>query len=152
MKTVYFLIGVVLFFQSCSKLSTNQVMTGYIENNSEYKGGAAPPDFLLADLAIYRVSANQIFYVRPALNYAPFTPIITSFVTDANGNYSLNLPDGDYAIICKEKYDFEQNPMIITPCIYLNEPDFLLTIVSTQSNYSNQYTDKRNDCTPFPVL
>lgn len=132
----------------CSSSSIqNQTLTGHIENNSEYRGGANPPQFILDGLAIYYASANQNFYVRNATNYSPFTTVITTFSTDANGNFSINLPSGNYAVICQEKYDFEQHPQATAICSYLQEPDFTITVFDVnEPNYSYQYTNKANFC------
>lgn len=148
MKKIFLFIILIIFTISCSSSSSSkQVIIGHIENNSEYRGGANPPDFLLEELAVYKPSANQTFFVRNAANYQPFIPIITSFSTDANGNFSIDLPKGNYAVICQDKYDFEQNPQATIECNYLAEPDFTLTINNNQQNYNLQYTNKRNNCT-----
>lgn len=148
MKKIFLFIILIIFIISCScSSSSKQVITGHIENNSEYRGGANPPDFILEELAIYKPSANQTFFVRNAANYQPFTPIITSFSTDVNGNFSIDLPEGNYAVICQDKYDFEQNPQATIECNYLAEPDFTLTITDGQQNYNLQYTNTRNNCT-----
>jgi hypothetical protein len=148
MKKKLFLFAFVAFmFLGCSSTSVqNQTITGYIENNREYRGGANPPQFLLQELAIYKSSANQMFFIRDAINYEPFTPIITSFSTDAFGNYILNIPVGSYAVICQDKYDFEQHQQVNSNCNYLQEPDFILTVIENQQNYFNQYTNKANYC------
>ncbi len=149
MKTIsHLILLLVIALQSCSEqASTTQAITGHIDNNSEYRGGANPPDFLLAQLAVYHPSANQTFYVRDANNYLPFSTVITTFVTDANGDYTLNLPQGNYAVIGQDKYDFEQNPQATPGCDYLAQPDFTLNVVSGQGVYSSQFTLKRNNCT-----
>jgi hypothetical protein len=125
-------------------------IAGKIDNNSEYNGGPPPPQELLDALAVYHPSANQLFYVRNAANYAPFTPIITTFTTDATGTYSLNLPLGTYAIVSQDKYDFEQNVLATADCVYLQQPDYLLTVVSTPQLYNWSYTAKANVCVPHP--
>lgn len=148
MKKIILFIMLTTFTISCSSTSnSNQVITGHIENNSEYRGGANPPDFLLEELAVYKPSSNQTFYVRNATNYQPFAPIITSFSTDGNGDFAIDLPEGNYAVICQDKYDFEQNPQATANCEYLIQPDFVLNIVASQQNYSCQYTNTRNNCT-----
>lgn len=146
------IIVIVLIVSSCttSTSSINMNITGKIYNNSEYNGGPPPPQEILDALAVYNLSPNQLFYVRNAANYAPYTQIITSFTTDANGNYSLNLPVGSYAIISKDKYDFEQNPMATTDCIYIQQPDKILNVVSTPQIYNWSYTAKANVCVPHP--
>jgi hypothetical protein len=152
MKKICFLLFFVFLLNACSSSSSqqSQLVIGTISNNSEYKGGANPPQEILDALAIYSPSANQTFYIRNALNYNPFTPIIGTITTDNNGNYSASLPVGSYAIISQEKYDFEQNPLADVNCGYLQVPDFTLTIVANQVNYNSQYTDKVNYCLALP--
>ena len=152
MKKICFLLFFTFLLKSCSSSSSqqSQLVTGNITNNSEYKGGANPPQEILDALAIYSPSANQNFYIRNASNYAPFSNIIGTFTTDNGGNYTTTLPVGSYAIIGQEKYDFEQNPLADVNCDYLQVPDFTLTIVSNQANYISQYTDKANYCLAHP--
>lgn len=150
-KALYFLVTIAIL-SSCSTSQPIESVTvaGKIMNNSEYNGGAPPPQELLDALAVYQWSANQLFYVRNAVNYAPFTPAITSFTTDANGHYSLNLPVGSYAIICQEKYEFEQNLLATADCVYLQQPDAVITVESTPQLYDWSYTAKANLCSLHP--
>jgi len=152
MKKVVCLILIAFVLDACSSSSTiqSQLVVGSITNNSEYKGGANPPQEILDALAIYRPSANQNFYIRNASNYAPFTNIIGTFTTDTNGNYSITLPVGSYGVFCQEKYDFEQSPYADSNCGYLQVPDFILTVVANQTNYISQFTDKANYCLAHP--
>lgn len=149
MRTIsFFTLVISLICYSCSSsLSTTQTVTGHIENNAEYRGGANPPDFLLEELAVYKPSSNQTFYVRNADNYAPFTAVLYTFNTDANGNFSIDIPEGNYAVICADKYNFEQSSQATSACVYLTEPDFLLNVDLMQQNYNFQFTNKRNNCT-----
>jgi hypothetical protein len=150
MKTIQLILFSIIIFSCSTNNVSVQNITGTIENNSEYFGGANPPQFIIDDLQVYQPSANQIFYVRNALNYAPYTTTLTSFITNANGNYVLNLPTGNYAIISKERYDYEQNLIVSKDCEFLKTPDFLLTILPNQNFYTNQYTRKLNYCLPPP--
>lgn len=143
-------LSLILFSCSTTNSVSTQSFSGNIENNSEYFGGANPPDFILYELQVYKPSSNQVFYVRNALNYAPYTPTIASFTTNASGNYILNLTSGNYGIISKEKYDYEQNPAVPNDCEFLKTPDFLLTITPKLQSYSNKYTRKLNYCLPIP--
>ena len=147
---IVFLTVIFAFGCSSSSETKNQPINGHIENNSEYVGGANPPESILEELELYQPSDNQNFYVRNLANYAPFTPFITSFTTDANGNYNINLPIGNYAIICQEKHDFELNPYALSSCEYIQTPDFILNVTSNQSNYSSQFTRKANYCLGYP--
>lgn len=151
-KEIFYLLFFAFLLNSCSSSSTeeNELVIGKISNNSEYKGGANPPQEILDALAVYKPSANQTFYIRNATNYAPFTNIIDSITTDTNGDYSISLPIGSYGVICQEKYEFEQNPLADVNCEYLQTPDFILTVVANEQVYISQYTDKLNYCLPLP--
>lgn len=152
-KEISLFVLFILLLNACSSDSSqqNQLITGKITNNSEYKGGANPPQEILDALALYKPSANQNFYIRNASGYAPFTSIIGSFTTDNNGNYTITLPVGTYGIIGPEKYAFEQNPLANGSCEYLQSPDFILTVVEGQVVYVSQYTDKANYCLGYPL-
>jgi len=152
MKKTLGILLMVVVLSSCTSNTASVTMTiaGKIDNNSEYNGGPPPPQELLDALAVYHPSANQLFYVRNAANYVPFSPTISTFTTDAAGNYSLNLPVGNYAIVSQEKYDFEQNALATADCVYLQQPDYLLTVVSTPQLYNWSYTAKANVCVPHP--
>jgi hypothetical protein len=151
-KEICYLLLFTFLLNACSSSSSreSQLIIGTITNNSEYKGGANPPQEILDMLAVYHPSANQNFYIRNATNYAPFTNTIDSFTTDTNGNYSISLPVGSYGVIGQEKYEFEQNPLADVDCEYLQTPDFILTVVSNQQVYVSQYTDKLNYCLAPP--
>ena len=151
-KEICYLLFFIMLLTACSSDSyrQNQVVAGRISNNSEYKGGANPPQEIIDSLAVYRPSSNLHFYIRNASGYAPFTSIIGSFTTDSNGNYNISLPVGSYGIIGQEKYAFEQNPSADASCEYLREPDFTLTVVDGQQVYVSQFTDKANYCLGYP--
>lgn len=152
MKNLILICLFLFCFWACSNSSETKTQTinGHVENNSEYIGGANPPDFILENLEIYHPSANHHFYVRNLANYAPFTPFVATFTTDSNGNYSINLPIGNYAIIGQEKHDFELNPYALSSCEYIRTPDFVLNVTSNQTNYTNQFTLKPNYCLAYP--
>ncbi|WP_162126282.1 hypothetical protein [Flavobacterium phycosphaerae] len=153
MKKIYCLSLLFVFlFNSCSDTEAADPInvTGKITNNYEYNGGANPPQEILDALAVYSPSSKKTFYIRNANNYAPFTPILASFSTDTNGIYTIAMPAGSYAVISQEKYDFEQNPMATADCNYLLEPDFIMTVVSTNPTSNYLYTAKANYCIPKP--
>lgn len=153
LKTLSYFVLLVLLLSSCSDSTSNQHQTiaGKIQNNSEYKGGANPPQEILDALALYKPSANQTFYVRSATNYTPFTPFVTQFTTDADGNYSISLAVGSYAVIGQEKYNFEHHPLATPSCTYLQEPDFILTVTDNPPFYDSSFTDKVNYCLGYPL-
>ncbi len=130
------------FLNACVPIGNNVNITinGNVENNSDYCGGAAPPQDLLDQLAMYHPSALQKFYVRQGNVAMPFTPVYTFFTTDSLGNYTISLPAGQYTVISEEKYLTESNPAIDSSCTYLHTPDFSLNILASQTAYTNSYT------------
>lgn len=149
MKKMQFLLIAVLL-ASCTSSSEDDLVnvTGHIENNSEYRGGANPPQFLLDELAVYKPSSNQLFYVRDGQNYTPFSNTITVFQTNANGNFTLTLPAGNYAVISQDKFEIEQNPFIDSSCDYLLTPDFYLLVSTDGQSFDKQFTIKMHHCLP----
>jgi hypothetical protein len=110
------LLLLILLMQSCIPTGNPvpvPTIVGLIENNQSYCGGAAPPQELLDELAIFHASANQTFYIRKGNFNTPFTPVYKTFTTDALGNYSVQLPAGNYAVISEEKYFTELFQIII---------------------------------------
>jgi len=149
MKKLFLIAAITFQFYSCNTAKTipsNVTISGHIENNQQYIGGARPPEELLEKLAIYYPSSEQLFYVRNSNN-----ELITSFKTDSNGNYSLQLPNGTYGVFRQEKQEYKQSKTSKPKCDWVNIPDFTLTITEKQSDYSNQYTIDRNFCLePIP--
>jgi hypothetical protein len=150
MKNVL-ILTIVFFAMSCSTTSVSlQNISGNIENNSDYLGGANPPQEVLDNIAVYHPSENQTFYVRTGNVNVPFSPITTSFTTDSNGNYSTTLPPGIYTVISQLKYNYETTSPNAVTCDWLKNPDFVLIVTPTQTSYSNQYTIHLNYCEPLP--
>lgn len=151
MKNLFYLLLTYVVLQSCKQQPytlTSTVVSGTIENNSNYCGGAAPSEELLQELLTYQPSANQTFYVRQGTVAAPFSGVYLQFTTDANGNYSISLPDGNYTVVCQEKYNLESSPSVVdSSCSYLHTADFNFVVSSSLSIQNKQYTKTCNyDC------
>lgn len=147
MKNILKTILLLLTLQACSTTNTDPTpitITGSIQNNAEYIGGAPPPDSLLIALATYKPSANQNFFVRKGSTNTPNTPLVASFTTTPAGTYTLTLPPGTYSVIAQNKHDFEYNAIAI--CEWLKQPDFVLNINQTETTLNKQYTISRNTC------
>lgn len=150
MKFFVFMLLVLVAFIACVPIGTNLNLqvSGSVQNNSQYCGGAAPPEFLLDSLAVYHTTANEKFYVRHGLTAAPFTTVNKTFTTDASGKYSLQVPAGDYTLISEEKYLTESIAGIDSSCSYLHSADFTISVSSTNLNFTNSFTKTCNyDCT-----
>ena len=149
-----FYFALIILLQACIPTGNPSInINGNIQNNSNYCGGAAPSQEMLDQLAIYRPSANQTFYIRQGILNRPFTPVYKTFTTDANGLYTVILPVGNYAVITQEKFDMEHHPEIDSTCTWLQAPDFNLNVVSTQQVYNKQYTQSCSYvCLPYQPL
>lgn len=147
MKNIIKIILILITLQACSESNTDPtpiITTGSIQNNAEYIGGAPPPDSLLIQLATYKPSANQTFYVRKGTNNIPNTPLTTTFTTTATGTYTITLPPGTYSVIAQNKHDFEYNAIGV--CEWIKQPDFVLNINQAETTQNKQYTISRNTC------
>lgn len=145
-------LTLAILLKSCTPISNpTPTITGLIENNRDYCGGAAPPQDLLDQLATYQISSNQTFYVRQGNVNTPFTAVFKTFTTDINGKYNIQLPAGNYAVISQENYETESNPDIDSSCAYLITPDFTVTVTSAiQQTYNKKYTTTCNYvCLPY---
>ena len=78
-------------------------VTGHITIVKPYCGGAAPSKEILAESRKAQPYAKQALLVRKGKTNALSTGLVTRAVTDANGDFSLQLPDGDYCIVLVEK-------------------------------------------------
>ncbi|WP_395052763.1 hypothetical protein [Flavobacterium sp.] len=145
-----FLISIVFGCSSSNYTTSNQAITGNIQYNKEYEGGAAPPQELLDELAIYKFSSNETYYVRTGINNIPFTPIYTTFTTDLNGNFKVKLPIGNYCVMTQKRYLYEQSLNSTTDCQWINSSDFNLNVTSTNQPQEIIFTDTRNNCLLVP--
>ncbi len=157
MKSFFLLVYffAILVFHAClPTASTSFLVKGTIEYNSNYCGGAAPPQELLDELAIYRNAVNEKYYIRKGNTNTPFTPVFSSFTTDSSGNYSVYLPIGNYAVISQEKYNMEQGEISDSSCTYLLTPDFTITVTNASNQIHNKKYTKTCSyvCSPFVPL
>ncbi len=147
MKKFVILITIISL-QSCSIFNSKSIsINGFIENNSAYLGGTPPRERMEENLAIYRVAANQDFYIRKDSVVNQNEPILTQFKTDEKGNYNISLPKGIYSVFRKEKIDYVKYASKTEPCDWLQQPDFIL-IINENKNYKSKYTIDRNPCGP----
>ena len=104
-KLVYVLAFISL--QSCSVFNSKSILiNGYVENNSAYLGGTPPRDGMEENLAVYRQSSNQDFYIRKDSIIDLKKPILMQFKTDENGKYTISLPKGIYSVFMNEKIQY----------------------------------------------
>lgn len=142
----YLILISISCLQSCSVFQSKSILiNGFIENNSNYFGGTVPQEGMEENLSIYRVSANQDFYVRKDSIVNLNEPIVTQFKTDEKGNYSIKLSKGIYSVLRKEKIEYAKHASKTETCEWLNQPDFIL-IINENINYKSKFTIDRNPC------
>lgn len=145
MKNLIFLITIISF-QSCAIFNSETIqINGFVENNSVYLGGTPPLEGMEERLAIYRVAANQDFFVRKDSIINQNDSILTQFKTDEKGNYNILLSKGIYSVFRKEKIDYVKYASKTEPCEWLLQPDFIL-IINENKKYISQFTIDRNPC------
>ncbi len=147
MKNSIFFLAIISF-QSCAIFNSETIqINGFVENNSVYLGGTPPREGMEENLAVYRQSANQDFYVRKDSIINLNDPILAQFKTDEKGNYTISLPKGIYSVVRKEKIEYAKYIPKTEPCEWLQQPDFIL-IIDEIKNYISKYTIDRNPCGP----
>lgn len=76
---------------------------GSVTQTYSYCGGAAPPDFLLEQLAEPKPYLNKKFHVIKGDTNTSSHKIILSFISDSAGNFSFQLEPGTYSILLDEQ-------------------------------------------------
>lgn len=82
-------------------------VTGKVTHTAEYCGGAKPDKATLEELQKPKPLGGKKFFIRKGNKNSIKEPVVASFVTDAEGNFSVLLPPGEYCIIESRKYDKE---------------------------------------------
>lgn len=72
---------------------------GKLMQTSKYCGGAKPSEEILKDAATPKPYEGKVFYVRVGKKNSTKAEVITSFTTDANGEFSFQITPGTYSII-----------------------------------------------------
>jgi hypothetical protein len=70
-----------------------------------YCGGAAPPDFLLRELATPKPLSETEIFIRQGTENDVTVPILTSAETDKDGLVQFTLLPGDYLVVLNDKKD-----------------------------------------------
>jgi hypothetical protein len=78
-------------------------VTGRLLVLSPYCGGAAPTPDMLEKAKTAQPLANQSLVIRQGAVNGLGTPLVTRTMTDAQGNFSLDLTPGTYCIVLAEK-------------------------------------------------
>lgn len=90
--------------QTAIKSETKKItISGSVTQTYSYCGGAAPPDFLLEQLAEQKPFPNKNFHVIKGDTNTTSHKIILSFTSDTAGNFSFQLEPGTYSILLDEQ-------------------------------------------------
>lgn len=79
------------------------IISGTVTQTYSYCGGAAPPDFLLEQLAESKPYPNKKFHVIKGDTNTASHKIILSFITDSAGSFSFQLEPGIYSVLLDEQ-------------------------------------------------
>ena len=80
-------------------------ISGIVTETRQYCGGANPSEEILEAVRRPRPLADYELYVRPGSTNALANPVLLKFTTDANGNFQIALPEGEYCILEAAKKD-----------------------------------------------
>ena len=86
-----------------ANLPGTYTISGSVVQTSSYCGGANPPKELLRQMATPVPYAGKQFYIKSGNENDLAMPVITSFMTDSIGNFSIHLTPGIYSIVVKEQ-------------------------------------------------
>ena len=79
------------------------IISGTITQTSSYCGGAAPPQFLLEQLAEPKPFPKKKLYVIKGDTNTASHQIILNFTSDSAGNFSFQIEPGTYSVILEEQ-------------------------------------------------
>lgn len=129
---------------------------GKVSYTAQYCGGAAPSQEMLDEMAKEKPYANSVLCVKTLSETdLKSKPVITKVTTDENGNFSVVLDKGKYALVTEDKtQDFSKGIMAkfgnSSNCIsWQNTPDMTFTIAKKSKIVTNLRFDRQcNPCTP----
>jgi len=99
-----FLLVVVAMLSLSAKQKTKKLMvSGTITQTSDYCGGAAPSEALLQMLRTPQALEGKKIFVRKGTANDASKKVITETLSDANGNFKLQLPAGVYCLVFEDK-------------------------------------------------
>lgn len=98
-----------------TKKQRTYIVSGTVQQTFSYCGGARPSQAMLDKLAMPKTYPDKKFYVRKGNANNSNAKIVTTFITDSAGGFSIRLKPGIYSIIVEEQL----HP--IKPNEYINE-------------------------------
>jgi len=80
-------------------------ISGKVTTAGSYCGGVAPTEEMLQRVQARRPMSGFVIYVKKGTENRLTSPIIDSTYTNSNGEYSFELPKGEYVLIQKNQLD-----------------------------------------------
>ncbi len=87
------------------KATGKRTVSGKVVQTSDYCGGAAPTEEILAALRQEKPFPNKELFVRAGAVNETSRPILQKFALDAQGNFTISLLPGDYCVVEGDKKD-----------------------------------------------
>jgi hypothetical protein len=91
------------------KPAATRAVSGKVVETGDYCGGAAPTEQMLEWLRKEKLVPRKELFVRAGTANRS-SPIVLKFATDAEGNFRISLPPGDYCIIEESKKEPPKAP------------------------------------------
>lgn len=96
---ILLLFSFAFFAQTGGVKPVRVTVKGKLMQTSKYCGGAKPTEEVLNEANTPKPYENKVFYVRKGKVNSTKAEVITSFTTDANGEFSFQITPGTYSII-----------------------------------------------------
>lgn len=158
-----FLLFFALLSSSCSKhhkpivekgsdiIVKVYTLSGKIAHTRSYCAGIAPPPGALDKQKIPQPYANRTLFVKQGTGDWASKAIFHKFSTDENGNFSVELPQGDYGIFIESKiaeYDnkYAQGQGKDSCAKWRSKPDITWKIEKNAKNQSFSFHTYCNPC------
>lgn len=104
MKQLFFFLAALLLLAFAYQGKKIPVNIKVLQSSS-YCGGAEISPEEMAEISKPRPHANKKCFVRKGSKNDVKAPVVATFTSDANGNFTLSLPPGEYCIVDSRKYD-----------------------------------------------
>lgn len=86
-------------------------ISGVVMQTMSYCGGAPPTREVLDSFNTPKAMPFKKLFIKPGISNKEETPFIDSIITDENGRFSLDLPEGNYCVVEEWKSRHFQLPL-----------------------------------------
>lgn len=100
---LFLLVVVAMLGLSAKQKVKKLTVSGTITQTSDYCGGAAPSEAMLQMLRTPQALEGKKIFVRKGNVNNASKKVLAETVSDANGNFKLELPAGVYCIVFEDK-------------------------------------------------